>query len=117
VTHRHHVPSDNEQQWLRAAVTAAPLLELPRINDFTAGRLLPVKSVGILDEPHVPYIRLTNRAVYRLPEVLRPWAQSFITVHLHGQEPPVLPCWVEFGVMNGQAVASLKGATGRLPAN
>jgi len=115
--HRRRVPSDEEQQQLRAAVVAAPLLELTEVTDLTAGRILPVTSVGILDEPHIPYIRLTNQALYRLPEVLRPWAQSFIRVHVQGEHPPELPGWVEFGVIHGQAMAALKSGPQRPLAN
>ncbi|AEM88902.1 hypothetical protein [Streptomyces violaceusniger] len=117
MTHRHHTPSDEERHRLRAAVTAAPLLELTEITGVAGGRVLPVMSVGILDEPHVPYVRLTSQALYRVPELLRPWAESFIRVHLNSENPPELPCWVEFGVSDGQAVAAMRGSTRILPAN
>ncbi|MFD8340301.1 hypothetical protein ACFV42_48150 [Streptomyces solisilvae] len=108
---RHHTPTQGEQDQLRRDVTAAPLLDLTEVTDSAPGRILPVMSVGLLDEPHIPYIRLTDRSLYRLPELLRPWVQSFIRAHLQGIQhgtPPLLPARIEFGVRGGRALADLK---------
>jgi hypothetical protein len=110
---RIRIASPQEQQRLRATVTDAPLLELTEVTDHVSGRLLAVQTVGILDEPHIRYIRLTDGRTLRLPDLLWPWADSLIRVHLHNikhDQPPLLPALIEFGVIDGRALAELREA-------
>lgn len=108
---RIQMRSEAESELHRRNVTAAPLLDLPEVTETKRGRLLTVVSVGLLDEPHVPYIQCADASIYRLPEPLRAWANSFISVHLHNIQhgiAPLLPSTIEYGVMDGMAVAHLQ---------
>ncbi|MEW1679413.1 hypothetical protein AB0O47_40105, partial [Streptomyces noursei] len=96
----------------RAELDPAPLL--PRAAPTAAGGLvLDVVTVGGTVEPQEYYLRTAQGALYRLPEVAHPWARAFVASHVHAlhhgqKEGLLLPCTIEFGILNGQFLAAAK---------
>lgn len=100
----------------RRSIAEAAVLDLPVIaSERETGLVLEVAAVGIdgadlLTDTEPAYVRCTDETTYRLPESLRDWASTLVTMHLaHRQvgHESMFPCRIEFGVLNGGAYAEL----------
>jgi hypothetical protein len=98
------------------SIASVEVLDLPVIAaEHETGLVLEVAAVGVdgagvTTGEGAPYVRCTDRRTFRLPESLRPWASTLVSVHLAHRQAgnrSMFPCRIEFGVLNGGAYAEL----------
>ncbi|MGA4791776.1 hypothetical protein [Nocardia sp. AB354] len=85
-------------------------LDPPVVASATdTGLILDVVGITIADplgrgEPH---LRLRDGTTIALPVPLRDWAMTMLVTHHHraGDEVPIFPCRIEFGVRDGHMYA------------